>query len=131
KGKYANLVVTDGNIFKSRAQVRDVWIDGKRHEVTPAPRNLKGEREVTLNPPPKGPEGASVRITYSIDKDNAITIRKHVKEGNAEPKIAKASTRNVRVESSGYGACAVPRRVSFVFEHEPFGDPGMYLVAGV
>jgi imidazolonepropionase-like amidohydrolase len=131
QGKLANLVIADGNYFKAKTQVRDVWVDGKRHEINAAPSNLKGEWEITMNPGPKGPEGSTIRITYSIDKDNNITVRKHVKEGDAEPKVTKASTKNVRVETSGYGASAMPTRVSFNFEHEPFGDPGVYLIAGV
>jgi imidazolonepropionase-like amidohydrolase len=131
QGKLANLVVTDGDYFKPKTQVRDVWVDGKRHEVNAAPSNLKGEWEVTMTPAPKVPDGATLTITYSIDKDNNLTIRAHEKEGDAEPKITKSTARNVRVETSGYGASAIPTRLSFIFDHEPFGEAGTFTVAGV
>lgn len=36
-GKVANIVVADGNPFTDSVAIRDVWIDGRRYEVTPAP----------------------------------------------------------------------------------------------
>jgi len=37
-GKAANVVVVDGDLFDEDAQILDVWVDGRRHEVNPAPR---------------------------------------------------------------------------------------------
>jgi imidazolonepropionase-like amidohydrolase len=37
-GKAANVVVVDGDLFDDEAVVRDVWVDGRRYEVNPAPR---------------------------------------------------------------------------------------------
>ncbi|MBM4109159.1 MAG: amidohydrolase family protein [Phycisphaerae bacterium] len=36
-GKRANLLVTDGPVFAAKTKKRDVWIDGVRHELSPAP----------------------------------------------------------------------------------------------
>ena len=43
-GKAANLVVVKGSLFAKDRIVRDVWIDGVRHEVTAAPKaDLEGQ----------------------------------------------------------------------------------------
>jgi N-acetylglucosamine-6-phosphate deacetylase len=36
-GKAANLVVVDGKLFDKKPKVRDVWIDGRRFEITAQP----------------------------------------------------------------------------------------------
>ncbi|MFB3065785.1 MAG: amidohydrolase family protein, partial [Planctomycetota bacterium] len=42
--KRANLVVSDGPLFAKGTKIRDVWIDGRRHEITPPPgASLEGE----------------------------------------------------------------------------------------
>lgn len=33
KGKAANIVITDGNLFDEKTKVREIWIDGKQYEV--------------------------------------------------------------------------------------------------
>jgi imidazolonepropionase-like amidohydrolase len=37
-GKAANLVVIDGDLFDDDAQIRDVWVDGRRYPVSISPR---------------------------------------------------------------------------------------------
>ncbi len=34
RGKAANLVVLDGDLFSDAAEIQDVWVDGRRYEVT-------------------------------------------------------------------------------------------------
>jgi imidazolonepropionase-like amidohydrolase len=36
-GKLANFVITNGDLFAEKTAIREVWIDGIRYEVTPAP----------------------------------------------------------------------------------------------
>lgn len=36
-GRLANLVVTDGPLFEKKTKIRDVWVAGRRDEITPAP----------------------------------------------------------------------------------------------
>ncbi|MHC5114328.1 MAG: amidohydrolase family protein [Planctomycetota bacterium] len=38
-GKAANLVVVEGELFDKNAKIRDTWINGRRHEINPAPHN--------------------------------------------------------------------------------------------
>lgn len=131
EGKVANLFLADGAVFAKKTQVRDVWVDGVRHEINAAPSSLKGEWELTLDPVPPVPEGATVRRTYSIDKDNNITIRKYTTDAKGEEKVDKVNARSVKVESSGYGVGMAPTRVSFVYDHDVFGKPGVFFSAGV
>ena len=114
-GKRANLVVADGPIFAKKTKVRDVWIDGKRHEMNAAPTNLKGEWEVTISPPPDKPG----QLRFSINKDNAITVKK-LAEGD-EKKDATAKTKASRVEG---------KSIAFTFDHEPFGSAGIFMFSG-
>jgi imidazolonepropionase-like amidohydrolase len=71
-GKLASFVVTDGPLLDKKTKVRDVWIDGRRHEVNAAPTKLEGEYDVTVDPAPKAPG----TLGMSIDKDNGITLKK-------------------------------------------------------
>ncbi len=86
-GKRANLIVADGPIFAKKTKIRDMWIDGRRHEITAAPVKLDGTYEITLDPAPKKPG----QIRMVIDKDNNITIKKTPAEepGEAKPDDAK------------------------------------------
>ncbi len=40
-GKIANLVVSDGNVFRSGAKVEETWVSGKRYRVSPAPARIE------------------------------------------------------------------------------------------
>jgi len=47
-GKAANLIVTDGDLFAQNAHILDVWVDGKRFEVTAGETvNPRGEWEIS------------------------------------------------------------------------------------
>ena len=65
KGKRANLVVVDGDIFAPKGTVRAVWIDGKRIEVrAPKKIDLAGTWQIDTLPrrapalPLRAPAGA-------------------------------------------------------------------------
>lgn len=38
KGKVANIVIADGNLFDEKTKIREVWIDGKQYDVKTPPR---------------------------------------------------------------------------------------------
>jgi imidazolonepropionase-like amidohydrolase len=60
-GKRANLLITDKPIFEEKAKVRDVWIDGIRHEIEAAPGpDFKGEWQLTLAPATGGAMTAKI-----------------------------------------------------------------------
>ncbi len=50
KGKTANILVADGDIFEEKTNVREVWIDGKQYDVKSAPlADVRGTWEFTLS----------------------------------------------------------------------------------
>ncbi|HWP81848.1 MAG TPA: amidohydrolase family protein [Bacteroidota bacterium] len=54
KGKAANLVITDGDLFAEKTKLQEVWIDGKRYEVKPPPSNdARGTWDVTVSADPE------------------------------------------------------------------------------
>ncbi|MGD9689058.1 MAG: amidohydrolase family protein [Phycisphaerales bacterium] len=163
-GKRASLIVADGPIFAKKTRLRDVWVDGKRHEINPAPTGLEGTYEVTLDPPPKTP--GTIRMI--IDKDNGVTLKKSpapdAGQGEAQappaeaappaadgkpqdaagpddaadaddPARAERAPRRPRApreqSSKAANVSASSSRLSFTFDHEPFGSPGIFTVSGV
>jgi N-acetylglucosamine-6-phosphate deacetylase len=90
------------------AKIRDVWVDGVRHEISPPPGlKLEGTWEVRLEPAPQG----AAKLT--IDDKNAITVWLGEKRSRA---------RSVSVTDA---------RVSFVVDDEALGLKGVSLVSGV
>ncbi|MBM4166963.1 MAG: amidohydrolase family protein [Ignavibacteria bacterium] len=50
KGKIANLVVTDGDLFKEKTKILDVWVDGNRYEIASLPLvDARGTYQTTIN----------------------------------------------------------------------------------
>lgn len=122
--KAANLVVASGDLFTAdgakRGKIRDVWIDGARHEITPPPGiRIAGLWDLHLVPPT--PDAR----TLTIGEDNSITVTKFWADAETNPAHARPATQKAeRVVLDG-------RRLSFVFEHEPFGSPGIMLASAV
>jgi imidazolonepropionase-like amidohydrolase len=48
KGKIANLVVTNGDLFDAKTKIRYVFVDGKRFEIKEAPQPAPGRTAQTL-----------------------------------------------------------------------------------
>ena len=106
-GLVANLIVADGPLFDKGTKIRDLWIDGQRHEITPPPSRLEGEWALSLDPPLPEP------VTLLFEEGGKLTLRKGE---------AKAEAR---------GLAILETRISFTFEHAPFGAPGVYTFSGV
>ncbi len=126
-GKAANLVVVDGDLLvdpnadpkpdakkdekKKDAKIRDVWVDGQRHEINAAP-GLKLEGDWTVALEGAGMPAADRSITF--DADNKATIKR-------DGKSVKASSSSL-----------VENRLTFVFDHAPLdGQPGLFTASGV
>ncbi|MBL8746047.1 MAG: amidohydrolase family protein [Phycisphaerae bacterium] len=77
-GLSASLVVVKGSLFDKEREVRDVWIEGQRHEVNPTPRvDLEGTWNVSFEV--KG-EPSPVSGTLKIAKKNEITFERAATE---------------------------------------------------
>ncbi len=74
QGKIANIVVTDGDIFSSKTNIKDVWVDGHRFEVEAVPEvDVRGTWSVSVvNPEFEGTieiKGAPERLSGTITFD--------------------------------------------------------------
>ncbi|MFM9994909.1 MAG: amidohydrolase family protein [Phycisphaerales bacterium] len=100
----------DAKDEKKSAKVRDVWIDGARYEIAPAPvKEAVGTWAIIEGDgKPFDPEAPGTPRLY-IDDKNAITV----KVGDKKAKAA-----NVKVEKS---------RVSYTYDDSAFGTEGVVI----
>src|SRR5579863_879974 len=87
KGKIANLVVTDGDIFSEKTKIKFVFVDGRRFEVRepdrpkdPPKGDISGKWKLAYSTP-DGPEEATADLTMSADGSLSGTLAS--KRGNA------------------------------------------------
>ncbi len=144
-GARANLVVTDGPLFARRTKVRDVWVDGVRHEVTASPARLQGQYELSVAPAVLGERA----LTLLIDAENAVTLRTPRRdrpapgerapengadgggEGHArEPGAPAPARRPQDLSIRARGVSVSDLRVAFVLEHEDLGK-AVYTFTGI
>lgn len=80
KGKIANLVVTDGDLFNDKTKIKTVFVDGERFEVREAARpqegpkgDLTGEWKLEYNTP-DGNEEATANLEMTPDGTLSGTV---------------------------------------------------------
>lgn len=129
-GKRANIVLTDKPLFDLKlgkdAKVRDVIVDGVRHEINAPALDVAGEWDVTIQPlaptnpkadddkAPPAPPPAPDKRWLTLTNDRKITIHKNDKKVDAD----KVSIAN--------------NQIAFVFDHEPLdGTQGVYTASAV
>ncbi len=112
RGKLANLIVTDGDIFNSDTKIHDAWVGGKRFEITTTPEvDLRGDWTLTLN------SGASA--------DTGMVM---LTGTDAKPSAA------LRVDGkkiSGAKFNANGRQVTLSFSGDSLGQKGMIRLSGM
>ncbi len=108
-GMSASLVVVKGSLFDKEREVRDVWIEGQRHEVNPTPRvDLEGTWNVSFQP--KGAQSPHAG-TLKFNKKNEITFERPVTEQDvAREKLAKEKAEKEKAEKEK--AEGPPQRVN-------------------
>ncbi|MBL8760350.1 MAG: amidohydrolase family protein [Phycisphaerae bacterium] len=109
-----------------RATIREVWVDGLRHELSPRPVSLEGYWSVTVEP-----AGREIERALLIDKDNGITI----KRGEKTVRATKANFDNSLISFTfDHSAVDYPEEndvhpgfftASAVVENDAAGKPGM------
>ncbi|MBL8962787.1 MAG: amidohydrolase family protein [Phycisphaeraceae bacterium] len=132
EGLRANLTITDGDWFdpnategpgSRKAKIRDVWIDGVRHEVSPAvDRGLAGTWDLEFTPARPGFAEGRIRVWLTFDEDHKLSITRAEVGSDG-----KASSQTVKPREQRYDQ----QRLSFTFEHEPFGEPGVFITQAV
>jgi imidazolonepropionase-like amidohydrolase len=87
KGKIANLVVTDGDLFNEKTKIRFVFVDGRRFEIRepdrpkdPPKGDITGKWKLSFTSP-EGPEESTADLTMS--SDGSITGTVSGKRGTA------------------------------------------------
>lgn len=67
KGKVANIVVTDGDLFAKKTEVLETWVDGSRYEVQRLPKgDVRGTWEATFEQPKDAaavPQTVTIKLT--------------------------------------------------------------------
>ncbi|MEM8932398.1 MAG: amidohydrolase family protein, partial [Acidobacteriota bacterium] len=113
RGKIANLVVTEGDLFVDKPKLRSVWVDGVRYElkeVKPPTVDPEGTWSLVIDAGPGGQIPVKVVLTGSVeDLDGSI-----LGPGGSLP-LAEAY---VSAET-----------VNFAFDSTPMGMPGMITFA--
>ena len=73
KGKIANLVVTDGDLFNEKTKIKFVFVDGRRFEIRapekpkdPPKGDMTGKWKLAYNTP-EGPEEATLDVSMASD----------------------------------------------------------------
>ena len=116
-GKFANLVVTDGDLFDEKTQIFDTWVAGERYENKKRPEaDLRGKWEVTLD------LGGGKTETFSLDiKGEPQSLSGEMSKGDKKAKLTKVSVENKRLallfagDSLGYAGVT---RISGAVEKE-------------
>lgn len=90
-GMPANLVVVKGSLFDEKRVIRDVWVDGERHEITPAPMvELEGVWAVTLpidlDGKPVAPE-QGLAGELRIGDDGSVSLVRPAGEPEPRPRM--------------------------------------------
>ncbi len=137
-GYRANLVITDGEVFNKKTKIRDVYVDGKRHEITEAPSKMEGTFVFSASPAPGAADQSGLVLT--IDKDRNVTVKQdepkeEAKPAEAKPEEAKkdepkkekpkpksAKAKNVQL---------LDQRLSFVIEAGDLGGEGVWTFSGL
>lgn len=112
-GKLGNIIVATGPIFDAKTKILDVWVEGRRHEVNPpeAP-SLEGTWELTL--------AGEFRLDLAVDDKGKATL---TDPGAQVPEGGKAPTAKAVLERS-------LDTLTVLFDHEPFGSPGVFTLTG-
>ncbi len=112
KGKTANFVITDGDIFNKKTKIYETWVGGKRYEITPSPTvDVRGTWSLTITTGTETDTGA-ITLTGS-DMKPAAELRLENK---------KLKPQNFALEM---------RRLSFSFPSDSLGKEGIARLSGM
>jgi N-acetylglucosamine-6-phosphate deacetylase len=128
RGKLANLVVTDGDLFAEKTKIVETWVNGTRYEVATDPEfDVRGKWKLTIDGKEKSVEmqltGEPHELagTIAVKPENAESSDKaKEKEKNKEIKLSRVGFRDARLsctfeakELLGEGVARLTAVVSF------------------
>ncbi len=106
RGKLANFVVTDGELFDSKTKIVETWVNGIRHEMKPAP-SYDATADWTVKT--VGPNGKTLSLELSIktsDKSSSgsIQLPKSKTKKSNDKKSQDAKTKKAKQKGAGKNA---------------------------
>ncbi|MEQ8316889.1 MAG: amidohydrolase family protein [Phycisphaerales bacterium] len=108
-----NVIVATGPIFEKDTTILDVWVEGRRHQINlPKLETLEGTWELTL--------AGRFRLDLAVDDKGKGTITDpvaEVAEGEDQPSTKAVLDRTADT-------------LTVLFDHEPFGMPGVFTLTG-
>lgn len=120
RGKVANLVIADGDLFTEEAEIRDVWVDGRRYAVTRAPQvDPRGTWRISSSDE-FGFE-AELRLEGSLNR-----LRGHIEF----PEGAPPRFDGVRIPLAAASVVAETGRIEVRFPGDDLGFQGVILLSG-
>ena len=111
-GKIANFVVTDGDLFAEKTHILDVWVDGRRYPVTPAP-----------DIDPRGVWKAALQLPDGSQMTGELKL-------SGEPTKLKGSFSPAGKKISIQKISAVLSHISFRFAGDSLGRKGFIRMTG-
>ncbi|MCH8271686.1 MAG: amidohydrolase family protein [Candidatus Marinimicrobia bacterium] len=112
KGKIANIVVTDGDLFSKDGVVKDVWIAGKRYAVEKDP-----------NSEPKGKWTGTISFNAKEPKEFSLELKGSNKKLSGTATISGKELKLMTVEVNRY-------RIAFSFLTDSVGIGGITMMTG-
>jgi imidazolonepropionase-like amidohydrolase len=101
RGRLANLVVVDGDLFDEKTKVQETWVLGKRFQLTSDPLfDLRGEWRLTLSPKPKAGGDWAVTLTGKPDSLEGTIAARKPKKGDEPLKLKHVGLRDSRFGAS-------------------------------
>jgi N-acetylglucosamine-6-phosphate deacetylase len=125
-GKAANLLVVEGSYFDKKGKVRDVWVNGRRYEVSrEAPIQLVARGVLATD--------LGARLPVSIDtKKTSVSVELPAKAAAAAAPDAEGQNKEPKPDKVSAKAVTVQRdQISFVLDARAFGGEGYARLAGV
>jgi len=123
--KLGNLIVATGPIFDEKSKILDVWVEGKRYEISqPKAESLEGTWELTL--------AGRFRLDLTIDAKGKGTITDPALEP-AEPLEGEERDEEANADKPPSAKATIERMldtVTVLFDHEPFGMEGVFTLTG-
>jgi imidazolonepropionase-like amidohydrolase len=111
-GKFANLVITEGELFSDKAKIRETWVAGKRYEVKP-----KAEEDI---------RGAwSFTSATTVGKIDTATLDI---SGEAEAPSAQFLRGRFKIKISSFTLSQ--KQIAFSFDGDSLGVKGVVRLSG-
>ena len=112
KGKIANIVVTEGDLFSKDGVVKDVWIDGKRYTIEKDPESE-----------PEGKWTGTIRFNEKDAVEFNLELKKSKKKLSGTATVSGKELKLISSELNGF-------RIAFSFPTDSVGIAGISMMTG-